>query len=224
MKVTSGFIDKENEEEKKRYERRTEEGFIIPGEFVDKAQNIHGPVTREGLIIPGEFVDNRKSPEEKQYLLFYTAYGDDGDTYQSWLICIGRTEAYRYIKTIADSLDFNNSFIIVEGVSLEEAATIVEFMEYAKQFYDDTFDIHDYVDRDEEEDDSSQEQNITDAIFGKQVSEQQGQVSTEAINLYTSALIEGGSSNPNINAMLFEHARRNDTNDEEEINPFTNNV
>jgi hypothetical protein len=91
-------------------------------------------------------VDNtkpRKTPEEKQYLICITS--ENGDAY--WDIVYGRTEAYDTIKHFYDlsDINFDRSFILVESCTLNQRKSIYAFMKYCENFYEDNFDIDDYI-------------------------------------------------------------------------------
>ena len=90
----------------------------------------------------------KKDPEEKQYLICIRAkHGED-----SWDIIVCRTETYRVLKEYIQTgdIDFEESFVLVERVDLEGRKSLYRFMKYAEQFYEDNFDIEDYVLSDEE--------------------------------------------------------------------------
>jgi len=97
-------------------------------------------------------IDNtQKNPELKQYLICL-ALNDAADL---WDIVTGRTAAYELIKDclIFESVNFERSFILVESCKLNERKSIYAFMKYVGDFYDDGFDIDEYIkgDWDEEE-------------------------------------------------------------------------
>lgn len=83
----------------------------------------------------------KKSPEDRVYLICLA-----GSEY-AWDIVTGRTEAYTTIKDyiINTLVDFEKSFILVETAKLNDRKSFVAFMKYAEQFYDDSFDIEDYI-------------------------------------------------------------------------------
>ena len=95
-------------------------------------------------------VDNskpRKTPEEKEYLLCLIGFEGEID----WAILDGRTEAYEYIKNAIHWIDFENSFILVENLTLNERKSIYAFMKHVQDNYDDGFDIDEYITADREE-------------------------------------------------------------------------
>jgi len=94
-------------------------------------------------------VDNskpRKTVEEKQYLICLTGMGQD-----DWIIVEGRTEAYEYIKNAVHWIDFENSFVLVENLSLAERKSVYAFLKHVQDNYDDGFDIDEYIESDREE-------------------------------------------------------------------------
>lgn len=92
----------------------------------------------------------KKNAEDKVYLLCIA--GKDGAE-DSWELITGRTELYDTIKNSIDFIDLQKSFVLVESAKLENRKSIVAFMKYAEQFFNDSFDIEDYIkgDWDEEE-------------------------------------------------------------------------
>lgn len=100
-----------------------------------------------------KIVDNtKKHPEDRQYLICIKAKPGSGET-DSWDIVIGRTEAYNYIKDNIDYIDIEHSFILVESLPLEKRASIYAFMKHVGDFYEDSFDIEDYIKGDWDEED-----------------------------------------------------------------------
>lgn len=97
-----------------------------------------------------EMVKIVKTPEEKQYLICIK--GKDGGE-DEWEIVTGRTAAYERIKESIEFIDLEYSFILVETCSLDKRKSIYTFMKYAGEFYNDGFDIEDYVKGDWDEDD-----------------------------------------------------------------------
>lgn len=100
-----------------------------------------------------KIVDNTvKHPESKQYLICIATKGGSG-VQDSWTILVGRTAAYEYIKENIDDIDFDLSFILVENCSLSERKSIYAFMKYVGDFFEDNFDIEDYIKGDWDEND-----------------------------------------------------------------------
>jgi hypothetical protein len=83
-----------------------------------------------------------KTPEEKQYLICIA--GKDGAE-DEWEIVTGRTAAYEKIKNSIEFIDLEHSFILVETCTLDRRKSIYAFMKYAGEFYNDGFDIEDFV-------------------------------------------------------------------------------
>ena len=90
---------------------------------------------------------SKKDVEERIYLVCVTDNHTD-----SWSFCKGRTEAYEVIKDyILHDWDISDaSFVLVESCTLSQRKSIVAFMKYVQEFYDDGFDINDYYSTDEE--------------------------------------------------------------------------
>lgn len=95
-----------------------------------------------------------ENPEEKNYVILYTDLGFDEDTMEQsefplrWESVTGRTQAYNNIKINAPVIDVDKSIIISDTVSLKDALTVRQFIDYIKNaelIKDDTFDINDYI-------------------------------------------------------------------------------
>lgn len=89
--------------------------------------------------------ENNKIPEkdheEKTYLVCIIE--ENGDNY--WELLTGRTDAYEFCKSCVGAIDFSRSFILVDGVKLENRKLIYDFLKYAQNFYDDNFEVDDYI-------------------------------------------------------------------------------
>ena len=102
------------------------------------------------MISPLQYYDEqgkpiiRKTPEEKEYLLLLTYIADDDIEGTEFRIFIGRTEARKYIIDVIPDLDIFESYVLVEGVVLENRVTVYEFMKHMENYFDDGFDIEDY--------------------------------------------------------------------------------
>lgn len=106
-------------------------------------------------------VDNtKKHPEDRQYLICIRAKSGSGE-YDSWEIVKGRTEAYEYVKNNIDYIDMEYSFILVESLTLADRKSIYAFMKYAGEFYEDSFDIEDYIKGDWDEEDYKRSNDMT---------------------------------------------------------------
>lgn len=103
----------------------------------------------------------KKDSEERVYLLCI-AGKDGGEDY--WELVTGRTDAYTTIKDTIEFIDLERSFILVETAKLMDRKSIVAFMKYAEQFYNDSFDIDDYIKGDWNEEEY-QQQNDIDNLF-----------------------------------------------------------
>lgn len=111
-------------------------------------------------------VDNSKpfkDYEEKQYLICIRSENYD---YDMWEIVTGRTEAYNYIKDNVDLdiIDFKESFVLVENCTLNERKSIYAFMKYVGQFYEDDFDIDEYIKGDWSENDYRKDNGIDESL------------------------------------------------------------
>lgn len=100
-----------------------------------------------------KIVDNtKKHPEDRQYLICMRVK-PGSEAWDCWDIVTGRTAAYNYIKENIDDIDMEYSFILVESCTLAERKSIYAFMKYAGEFYEDSFDIEDYIKGDWDEED-----------------------------------------------------------------------
>ena len=104
----------------------------------------------------------QKNPEEKVYLLCIA--GKDGGP-DSWEIITGRTELYETIKNSIEFIDLEKSFTPVETAKLENRKSIVAVMKYLEQFYEDSFDIEDYIKGDWDEEDYRKHNDIDSAFI-----------------------------------------------------------
>ena len=103
--------------------------------------------------------EKKKTAEEKQYLICISAR-DGGE--DMWCIVTGRTDAYEFIKNCIEFINFEESFILVESCTLAQRKSIYAFMKYAEQFYEDSFDIDDYVKGDWSEEEYKDSNEIDD--------------------------------------------------------------
>ena len=90
---------------------------------------------------------NVSDPEQKQYIILYTDFGEDEDNIYRWEALQGRTAAYESIKSNAPVIDIEKSLVLVDGIKVGEALNVREFCDYLKNsniIDDESFDIHDY--------------------------------------------------------------------------------
>jgi hypothetical protein len=118
--------------------------------FVDTVQN-------QMFIREHDQVFNEISPEDpenKRYIILYTDLGFDEDNMDQsefplrWESVTGRNQAYNNIKVNAPVIDIDKSIILSDTVSLKDALSVRQFVEYLKNaelIKDDTFDINDYI-------------------------------------------------------------------------------
>ena len=112
-----------------------------------------------------------KDAEYKYYLICIAAkpgYGDD-----MWTIVQGRSEAYQYIVDNIECINLDESFILVEGLGLENRKSIYAFCKYVEQYFTDSFDIDDYIKGDWDESEYQKRNDIDptfNSINGRRVS------------------------------------------------------
>lgn len=116
-------------------------------QFVDETQ------MRKAIIVEDD--KTKKGHEEKEYLLLITMF-NDGDPISEFAIVTGRTLARQYIIDNIYDMDIQNSYVLVEGLKLEERITVYAFMVHIEPYYDNKpFDIEIYntedFDADEDE-------------------------------------------------------------------------
>lgn len=93
---------------------------------------------------------NPVSPEEKEYIILYTDIGYETAEEEfplRWESVVGRTSVYENIKANIEVIDPDKSLVLAETVSLKDALTVREFMNYLKNsglVIDKYFDINDY--------------------------------------------------------------------------------
>lgn len=97
--------------------------------------------------IPYEEHKAKKDPEKRDYLI---CVSDEREDYGNWwMIVNGRTNAYETLKEIIkddhEYIDFEESFIMVETITMQSRKSFYAFMKYCKQFYTDDFNIDDYI-------------------------------------------------------------------------------
>lgn len=92
-----------------------------------------------------------KDPERKEYLVLLIGIGNNEEHYKDYQFIEGRTATYEHIKNLIDDIDIHESYVLVEGVSLEDRVTVYEFMRHMSMhfFKDDNFNIEDYNQGDE---------------------------------------------------------------------------
>lgn len=96
--------------------------------------------------------DVQVPPEEREYLVLIT-YDEEGLT--DWELLIGRQTTYDFIKELIIriseeddlALDMYNTFVIVEGISITDRVTVIDFMRYMRDTHiiDREFDIDEYI-------------------------------------------------------------------------------
>ena len=91
-----------------------------------------------------------KDPDLKEYLILLTGL-DDTEEFKDFQFVTGRTATYELIKTFIDNIDIDNSYVLVEGVALEDRISVYVFMRHMHIhfFQDDPFDIEKYNQGDE---------------------------------------------------------------------------
>lgn len=95
-------------------------------------------------IIDKNDPEHAKSAEDREYLICLYMNRRKNER---WDIVTGRTEAYELIKDEVQNndVDFNNSFVLVESLKLNQRKSIYAFMKYCESFFDDGFNIDDYI-------------------------------------------------------------------------------
>ena len=89
-----------------------------------------------------------KDPEQREYLVLIAGKYESDE----WSIFIGRSEAYEYIKSEIDNINLDQSFVLVETVTLRNRISVYAFMKKCESLYNDSFDIDEYVKGDWDED------------------------------------------------------------------------
>lgn len=90
-----------------------------------------------------------KDPEQRQYIIMYTAVDNDEEVYR-WEAMTGRTTMYEWIRDNIDEImiEPNESYVLVETVPYKDALTVVEFIKYlqnADMVDRNEFDIDEYL-------------------------------------------------------------------------------
>ena len=86
-----------------------------------------------------------KDPELKEYLVLLLGIGGE-EHFKDYQFIKGRTATYNLIKNLIEELDIHESYVLVEGVSLENRVSVYEFMRHVSMhfFQDDDFNIENY--------------------------------------------------------------------------------
>ena len=106
---------------------------------------------------------NKKTPEDKQYLICISALpGSEVD--DEWVIVTGRRAVYDKIVESIEYIDLRYSFVLVETCTLADRKSVYTFMKHMENFYNEGFDIEDYVKGDWSESDYKSHNDI-DQIY-----------------------------------------------------------
>ena len=106
-------------------------------------------------------VDKKKKDfEEKEYLICIDY--NSGESY--WEIAKGRTAAYDCIVDRVEYIDFDTSFILVEGKSFTERVSLYAFLKHVQDYFEDWFDIDDFIKGDFDEEEFRNNNNISEAM------------------------------------------------------------
>ena len=107
-----------------------------------------------------KFERSIKDPEEKLYLICISTM-----EYDMWNLVYGRSNTREYIIDNIEDINFEESFVLVEGVDLTERVSIYAFMKHIERFFpNDPFDIEDYIKGDWSEDEYMKHNDI-DPIY-----------------------------------------------------------
>lgn len=117
---------------------------MIPAQY----QLIEEVKSRPAIVTnTGTETEKKKDAEEKYYIILFVFADNEGDA-NWWQKVLGRKAAYERIKDNIDGCDIYSSFVLVEGIAIEKAVTVYEFMKYCQDndFFekDSSFDIEDY--------------------------------------------------------------------------------
>ena len=115
--------------------------------FVDKTNNTVFIRNQEKEIAN---VVKPSDPEEKQYIILYTDLGYETAEFPfRWESVTGRSGAYESVKVNASVVDVDRSIVLTENVSVKDALSVREFVNYLKNSNlvsdEDDFDINIYA-------------------------------------------------------------------------------
>lgn len=85
---------------------------------------------------------------KKEYIVLYIGTDDDKQDIKSWEKFVGKDgkeDAFNFIKNMIEHIDIYESKVLVSNVTLSDALTVKEFMEYTSEEFDPSFDINDYT-------------------------------------------------------------------------------
>ena len=101
-----------------------------------------------------------KDPENKLYLVCITRL----DNSQEWDLIIGRSRVYEYIKDAIDDINFDKSFVLSDGMTLDKRKSIPNYMTVVSKYMGEEFDIEEYIDGDWDEEDFWTEDNLPSVL------------------------------------------------------------
>lgn len=117
--------------------------------------------------------EKKKSHEEKEYLLMLSYFvDDDSERVTEFKILIGRTVSREYIIDNVYDMDIHKSYVLVEGLKLEDRISVYSFMTHLAEYYNsDSFDIEDHNYSDVEEDELEEQKRSSEDIIDYNVVE-----------------------------------------------------
>lgn len=80
----------------------------------------------------------------------------EGEEFSEWQICVGREEAYEYIKEFIEYIDLFESFIVSEKDTFKDRIRVIKFLKHviaSGKIDDPGFDPDDYIQGDYDSDD-----------------------------------------------------------------------
>ena len=114
----------------------------LPYEEFKKKREIERKTPDKSKMVEMVKVVPEKDKEHKEYLICIT-FISDGD--YEWNIIKGRKNTYEYIKDMIEYIDVDESFVLVEHLTLDKRISVYKFMKYAQDSYNDGFDIDEVV-------------------------------------------------------------------------------
>lgn len=114
------------------------------------------------LVEQAKIAQENNDKQNRWYLIMWVYKDDSGD--KGFEFVQGQANARQLIKNLIDQIDINQSFIINEVTGFGEPGgkpSVYHFMKGTQQFYNDGFDIEEYLESDAVDREFERMQNMT---------------------------------------------------------------
>ena len=126
----------------------TNEQKLVQGITFEEPEHVKREdiTTSEGLVRGIEF--EYDADTDKEYLICYKYGDDEAGEVNDWKKITGRKNLYEFIKSMVETMDLDDSFIISDTTTLDKAISVYDFMKKVVEeqglYPDDNFNIDDY--------------------------------------------------------------------------------